>query len=166
LERDGYTVGLAGRSILVARCPATSLRAIAPDGFDARINASLQWGACPRKRDAVRRPPASSALPGQPGTLLKTLAARPRIARPTTGRTVPADRKIIRVELLSLYLENWKVPASVGGRAGDKIKAPGFPAFDPATGEAASVPADRETELVTGQLKPCLEPLACLWTKY
>lgn len=110
--------------------------------------------------------PPRRPCPASRGRWLKTLAARPRIARPTTGWTVPADRKIIRVELLSLYLENWKVPASVGGRAGDKIKAPGFPAFDPATGEAASVPADRETELVTGQLKPCLEPLACLWTKY
>jgi hypothetical protein len=123
-------------------------------------------GHVPEKEMRCDDLPPRRPCPASRGRWLKTLAARPRIARPTTGRTVPADRKIIRVELLSLYLENWKVPASVGGRAGDKIKAPGFPAFDPATGEAASVPADRETELVTGQLKPCLEPLACLWTKY
>jgi 2-iminobutanoate/2-iminopropanoate deaminase len=86
----------------------------------------------------VERPPASSALPGQPGTLAETLAARPgtlaarpHIATPGTGRTVPADRKIVRVELLSLYLENWKLPASVGGRAGDKINAPGIPGVRP-----------------------------------
>jgi hypothetical protein len=62
-------------------------------------------------------------------------------------------------------LENWKVQASVGGRAGDKIEAPGFPAFGPSIGEAASAPADRKTELVTGQLTPCLEPLDRLWAK-
>ena len=35
-------------------------------------------------------------------------------------------REIIRVEPLSTYLENWKVPTSAVTRCDDMIMAPGF----------------------------------------
>jgi len=66
--------------------------------------------------------------------------------------------EIIQVEPLSTYLERWKAPASAVTRHGDTIYVSGFPPFDPGTGriaEGASI--ERQTELVLGQMKLCLE---------
>jgi 2-iminobutanoate/2-iminopropanoate deaminase len=35
-------------------------------------------------------------------------------------------REIIRIELLSTYLENWKVPTSAVTRCDDRFMSPGF----------------------------------------
>ena len=66
--------------------------------------------------------------------------------------------EIIRVEPLSTYLERWKAPASAVTRHGDTIYVSGFPPFDPGTGQIAEgASIERQTELVLGQLKLCLE---------
>jgi 2-iminobutanoate/2-iminopropanoate deaminase len=66
-------------------------------------------------------------------------------------------REIIRVEPFSTWLERWKAPTSAVTRHGDTIYVPGFPPFDPATGEVIDAPIERQTELVLDQLKLCLE---------
>lgn len=73
--------------------------------------------------------------------------------------------KIIRVEPLSTYLERWKAPASAVTRHGDTIYVSGFPPFDPATGQIAEgASIERQTELVLGQMKLCLETAgSSLW---
>jgi 2-iminobutanoate/2-iminopropanoate deaminase len=54
-------------------------------------------------------------------------------------------REIIRVEPLSTYLENGKMPTSAVTRRGDPIYVSGFPAFDPATGTMIEAPIERQT---------------------
>jgi 2-iminobutanoate/2-iminopropanoate deaminase len=66
-------------------------------------------------------------------------------------------REVIRVEPLSTWLENWKAPTSVVTRAGDTIYVSGLPPFDPASGQVAEVPVQRQTELVLEQLKLAVE---------
>jgi len=66
-------------------------------------------------------------------------------------------REIIRVEPISSWLERWKAPTSVVTRAGDTIYVSGLPPFDPHTGEVASAPIERQTELVLQQMQRCLE---------
>jgi len=65
--------------------------------------------------------------------------------------------EVIRVEPLSTYLERVKAPTSAVTRHGDTIYVSGFPPFDPATGEIAAAPIERQTELVLEQMKLCLE---------
>jgi 2-iminobutanoate/2-iminopropanoate deaminase len=66
-------------------------------------------------------------------------------------------REVIRVEPLSTWLERWKAPTSVVTRHGDTIYVSGLPPFDPATGEVADAPIERQAELVLEQLKRCVE---------
>jgi 2-iminobutanoate/2-iminopropanoate deaminase len=54
-------------------------------------------------------------------------------------------REIIRAELLSTCLENWKAPTSAVTRCGDTIYVSGFPHFDPATGTVIEAPIERQT---------------------
>jgi 2-iminobutanoate/2-iminopropanoate deaminase len=67
-------------------------------------------------------------------------------------------REIIRVEPLSTYLENWKVPASAVSRCGDTVYVSGFPPFDPKTGTFLEhAPIEKQTEVILEQMKLCLE---------
>ena len=55
-------------------------------------------------------------------------------------------REIIRVEPLSTYLENGKMPTSAVTRCGDPIYVSGFPAFDPATSSRTRTSTDCRSE--------------------
>lgn len=66
-------------------------------------------------------------------------------------------REIIRVELLSRFLDRFKAPASVMTRHGDTLYVSGLPPFDLATSEIAKVGIEKQTELCLEQLKLCVE---------
>jgi 2-iminobutanoate/2-iminopropanoate deaminase len=66
-------------------------------------------------------------------------------------------KEVIRVELLSTYLERWKAPTSVVVRSGETVYVSGLPPFDPVTGEVIDASIERQTELVLEQMKLCLE---------
>jgi 2-iminobutanoate/2-iminopropanoate deaminase len=67
-------------------------------------------------------------------------------------------REVVRVEPLSIWLENWKAPTSAVVRHGETVYVSGFPPFDPATGEVVvDAPIERQTEIVLEQMKRCLE---------
>lgn len=66
-------------------------------------------------------------------------------------------REVIRVEPISTWLERVKAPTSVVVRHGDTIYVSGLPPFDPATGQVADAPLERQAELVLDQLKLCVE---------
>jgi 2-iminobutanoate/2-iminopropanoate deaminase len=66
-------------------------------------------------------------------------------------------KEVIRVEPLSTYLDRVKAPTSAVTRCCDMIYVSGFPPFDPATGEIAKAPIERQAEIVLEQLKLCVE---------
>lgn len=67
------------------------------------------------------------------------------------------NRKVMRIEPLSTYLERWKAPTSVMTLYGDTVYVSGLPPFDPATGDVIEAPIELQTEIVLKQLKLCLE---------
>lgn len=67
------------------------------------------------------------------------------------------NRKVMRIEPLSTYLERWKAPTSVMTLYGDTVYVSGLPPFDPATGDVIEAPIELQTEIVLEQLKLCLE---------
>ncbi|MGL3108657.1 RidA family protein [Bradyrhizobium sp. BR 1432] len=66
-------------------------------------------------------------------------------------------REALRVEPISTFLDRWKAPTSPVTRAGNMIFVAGLPPFDPVTGEIASAPIERQSELVMEQMKLCLQ---------
>ncbi|MEZ2141620.1 RidA family protein [Bradyrhizobium sp. DN5] len=66
-------------------------------------------------------------------------------------------REALRLEPISTFLDRWKAPTSPVTRAGNMIFVAGLPPFDPATGEIAPVPIERQSELVMEQMKLCLQ---------
>ena len=66
-------------------------------------------------------------------------------------------REVLRVEPISTFLDRAKAPVSPVTRAGNMIFVAGLPPFDPETGEIASVPIERQSELVMEQMKLCLQ---------
>lgn len=69
-------------------------------------------------------------------------------------------REALRVEPISSFLDRWKAPTSPVTRAGNMIFVSGLPPFDPETGEIASAPIERQSEIVMEQMKLCLETAA------
>jgi 2-iminobutanoate/2-iminopropanoate deaminase len=66
-------------------------------------------------------------------------------------------REALRVEPISTFLDRWKAPTSPVTRAGNMIFVAGLPPFDPDTGEIASAPIERQSEIIMEQMKLCLE---------
>jgi 2-iminobutanoate/2-iminopropanoate deaminase len=66
-------------------------------------------------------------------------------------------REALRVEPISTFLDRWKAPTSPVTRAGNMIFVAGLPPFDPETGEIATGPIERQSELIMEQMKLCLE---------
>jgi len=66
-------------------------------------------------------------------------------------------REALRVEPISSYLDRWKAPTSPVTRAGNMIFVAGLPPFDPATGELAEMPIERQSEIIMEQMKLCLQ---------
>ena len=60
-------------------------------------------------------------------------------------------REIIRVALLSTYLENLEAPTSAVTRCDDTILSPGFGLFDPATGTVIEALIERQTGCRAGE---------------
>ena len=67
------------------------------------------------------------------------------------------ERRAIRVEPFSTYLEARKVPATPVVRAGELVYVCGLPPFDPETGEVRRQPIERQITIVLDQLKRCVE---------
>ncbi|WFU38225.1 RidA family protein [Bradyrhizobium sp. CB82] len=67
------------------------------------------------------------------------------------------EREALRVEPISTFLDRWKAPTSPATRAGNMIFVAGLPPFDPDTGEIASAPIERQSEIIMEQMKLCLE---------
>lgn len=66
-------------------------------------------------------------------------------------------REALRVEPISTFLDRRNAPVSPVTRAGNMIFVAGLPPFDPATGEIAQMPIERQSEIVMEQMKLCLQ---------
>lgn len=66
-------------------------------------------------------------------------------------------RQTIAVEPITTWLKGFAAPISVVVRHDDTLYVSGLPPFDPATGEIARVPIERQTEIVLDQLSLCLK---------
>jgi 2-iminobutanoate/2-iminopropanoate deaminase len=67
------------------------------------------------------------------------------------------ERRAVRVEPFSTYLEARKVPATPVVRAGELVYVCGLPPFDPETGEVKRQPIERQIAIVLDQMKRCVE---------
>ena len=67
------------------------------------------------------------------------------------------ERRALRVEPFSTYLEARKVPATPVVRAGELVYVCGLPPFDPETGEVRRQPIERQITIVLDQMKRCVE---------